>query len=423
MFSIYLPSKLLVQLAIHNPEQKYSSYHDDILDKILKKQTKIHIYGDDAAQLINEMRNTVLMDYSDPHCDAAFIYLRYIRNASCQIDNCSDIIKSIEKDNSEILKYNGAFFIFDESVDVDVQKIREEYGILCQSADNIDVSDLRDREKIQYSFGIGEKTSLGWTAMLDCVKDLPCNSLCITDRYLFGGDNYYYGIGDDIKWRYDGIDTVVEVVTSLRHNGLKCKYQINIFVCSENLGKHGQDLERIHKIFREKFGEATLDTIEINIFAIKSGKREIHPDTKKTFSRGVKYFNRLTHDRRLLTPYFRAKASNGICLNRRNSTEDNEDKSIYQQEITISRLFSSGLIYQGCSTDASLINDFCKDFKAFIDDYKHHYKDSYYYDFEPDNHDGKIYKGDYQFMSSNGETDLLKYLEKNKIWLMEYAKE
>jgi len=404
MFSIYLPSKLLVRLAIHDPEKEYSSYNEKILDVILKKQTKIHIYGDDAVQLINEMRNTVLMDYSDPHCDAAFIYLRYIRNASCQIDNCSDMIKSIEKDNSEILKYNGAFFLFDKSVNVDVQKIREEYGILCQPSDDIDMEELSG-EVLKFYFEAGERTDLDWSKMLEPIRNLPNNSLCITDRFLFGGDRYFIDSKEtgERHWRYDGIDNVCDIIKSLMPQGLQSRYQVNLFVGLENLGCHkDMSLEEIQDKFKTRLS-CLSHLPEVNIFAmkLKEDKDEKDKDNPKY------YYSKLTHGRRVFTPYLFAEASNGISISRKGALSDNGDKSNYTQSIVISHLFTTGLNNNVCSPDAVVVSNFCKNFKCFIEDIAN-----------KETHGIKCV-----FCSSNGETDLLKYLENNKIWLMEYAKE
>jgi len=406
MFSIYLPSKLLLRLAIHDPEKEYSSYDDKILDKILKRETKIHIYGDDAAQLINEMKDTATMAYPDSHCDAAFIYLRYIRNASCQIDDCSDIIKAIEKDNSEILKYNGALFLFDKSVNVDVKKIRNEYGILCQDADKIDMTELRD-EPLLYLFDVEKTPTNNWMTILDNMKRLPSNFLCIADRYLFDGDNYYVDIDEDRIWRYDGIDNVLEIIECLRSKELKNKYQVYILICPDSLYKHKMNIGKILEKFKERMDEDLQDKVEINILAIKS--EEYFGEKKDSNKRGkeVEYYNRLTHNRRLFTPYFYAEANNGICLIRRQSTSDNKDKSVYTQKVSINLLFSTGLKDCSCATTAAVIDNYCKDFISFLTFYQ----------------DNEEKRKNYQFMSSDGKTDLLKYLENNKIWLAEYAKE
>jgi len=394
-----MPSSLLIRLSEYQPGQKDMPYDYMLLDKILLRQTEIGIYGDGVDDIIDRKKDylAMLSPSSPDEFTASALFMKYEHDSTCMVFSCQKIIDEIKKDYSSIQKHAGSFFIFDSSVKVDIDILRGEYGVLCQRADNLNMEELSG-EMLRFHFDVEEEPERGWTEMLDSIRTLPNNALCITDRFLFRGDNHLVQYAGESLHRFDGIDNVCEIIKALLPSKLKNKYQVVIFTCSKNLGKENTlSLQRILDKFKSSLG-GLYDRVVIDIIAIEINKEKCSSDKN--------FYHRLTHDRRVFTHYFRAEATNGICVVRRKGVNGRGDLVSYSQTVSISHLFASGLNNKASLTDASLIKIFCSDFDQFI-------KQCVV---------GISKDIKYQFLSSTGETNLLDYIKENKIWLQEYAK-
>ena len=82
-------------------------------------------------------------------------------------------------------------------IDTDTAKdIREKYGVICFAKEDAYKAGpmLMDDNK-EYSTEIGKDFLLGWDTVLAGIKDLPSNSLIISDRYLFSNNKTIKGEG------------------------------------------------------------------------------------------------------------------------------------------------------------------------------------------------------------------------------------
>ena len=82
-----------------------------------------------------------------------------------------------------VMKNPSAVYILDIT-GAEALAIQRQYGVMCMSADNLDISPLIDVNDIHVS-NEGEKLGRGWDSVLDSVEKLPSNALLLTDRYLF----------------------------------------------------------------------------------------------------------------------------------------------------------------------------------------------------------------------------------------------
>lgn len=95
----------------------------------------------------------------------------------------TEYIKKIPAEPELMLKNPSSLFILDISP-AEAKRIQNEYGVMCLSADNPDISPLMDINDIHIS-NEREKLGRGWDTVLNSVEKLPSNALLLTDRYLF----------------------------------------------------------------------------------------------------------------------------------------------------------------------------------------------------------------------------------------------
>ncbi len=85
--------------------------------------------------------------------------------------------------SEDVLKHPSALYILDVP-SVEALAIQKQYGVMCLSGANPDISPLIDVNDIHISKEY-EKLGRGWDTVLDSVETLPSNALLLTDRYLF----------------------------------------------------------------------------------------------------------------------------------------------------------------------------------------------------------------------------------------------
>lgn len=93
----------------------------------------------------------------------------------------------------EVLKHPSALYILDSPI-VEAKRIQASYGVMCLSAEALNISPLIDVNDIHIS-NEQEKLGRGWDSVLDSVETLPSNALLLTDRYLFAFRNPDAGDG------------------------------------------------------------------------------------------------------------------------------------------------------------------------------------------------------------------------------------
>lgn len=93
----------------------------------------------------------------------------------------------------KVLNNPSSLYILDISQN-EAKSTQENYGVLCLSGDNPDVTPLID---INDAFVSNKSHQLekGWDTVLNSVESLPSNALIIADRYLFQHSEAYKGDG------------------------------------------------------------------------------------------------------------------------------------------------------------------------------------------------------------------------------------
>ncbi len=116
----------------------------------------------------------------------------------------TDYIKKIPANPESVLKNPSSLFLLDIPF-AEAKKIQKEYGVMCLSADNPDISPLIDVNDIHIS-NEREKLGKGWDTVLNSVEKLPSNALLLTDRYMFAFRKPHAG---------DGIANIHEILGQL----------------------------------------------------------------------------------------------------------------------------------------------------------------------------------------------------------------
>lgn len=162
-----------------------------------------------------------------------------------------------EEHHDKVLDNPSALYILDISP-AEALAIRREYGVLCLSADNPDISPLIDVNDIHIA-GFREKLGRGWDSVLNSVENLPSNALLLTDRYLFAfrkpsaGDgiaNIREILDELLPQQFLGGDYHVTVIFNDRSKDES--YTFNEI--ATELNKVKQDLHRDYPIMMEVLG-------------------------------------------------------------------------------------------------------------------------------------------------------------------------
>lgn len=107
--------------------------------------------------------------------------------------------------SEEVLKHPSSLYILNIPI-ADTMRIQVSYGVMCLSAEALNISPLIDVNDIHIS-NEREKLGRGWDSVLDSVETLPSNALLLTDRYLFAFRNP--DAGDGLANIYDILDQLL----------------------------------------------------------------------------------------------------------------------------------------------------------------------------------------------------------------------
>ena len=143
-------------------------------------------------------------------------------------------VKVLTEEETERLKSEPKDLLIDPSAvyilditNTEAFGLQKQYGIMCLSGDNPDISPLIDVNDIHIALE-DEKLGRGWDSVLDSIETLPSNALLLTDRYLFAFRHPNAG---------DGVANIYEILDELMpKNFLGGEYHVTIIF--DNMAKH-----------------------------------------------------------------------------------------------------------------------------------------------------------------------------------------
>ncbi len=136
----------------------------------------------------------------------------------------TEYIKKIPTNPESALKNPSSLFILEIPL-AEAKKIQVEYGVICRSGIDFDVSSLIDIND-EHTTDKNEPLGRGWDSVLDSVERIPSNALILTDRYLFKTTNPRYG---------NGFDNVRSILIELLPHELKTTYHVTVVFDKENI--------------------------------------------------------------------------------------------------------------------------------------------------------------------------------------------
>lgn len=182
----------------------------------------------------------------------------------------------------DVLKHPSSLYILDIPKET-AENIQRDYGVICLSGDNPDISLLIDIND-EHTTEEREPLEKGWDSVLNSVEHLPSNGLILTDRYLFNNDNPNYG---------NGFDNVRSILTELLPDELNTTYYITIIFDKDHINESydfnsiSKELNSIVDSFRQKCNYP----ITLEVLGITNKNRMYHH----------------LHNRRIVSNYFVVK--------------------------------------------------------------------------------------------------------------------
>ena len=214
----------------------------------------------------------------------------------------TEYIKSIPAKPESVLKNPSSLFILDIPV-AEAKKIQVEYGVMCRSGMDTNVSALVDIND-EHTTDENEPLGRGWDSVLDSVERLPSNALILTDRYLFKTTNARYG---------NGFDNVRSILTELLPHELNTTYHITVVF----------DKESINALY-------DFQTIAKRLNDIKEELKRPYPITMEVLGmtdNNDTYYH--LHNRRIVSNYFVVKMDYSLAAF--NKTIGTADQTITPQ--------------------------------------------------------------------------------------------
>ena len=212
MLSIFIPQNTLENIVIDNMPADMEPEEQDVWYKIFIKQEVIYVSSWDEIKYPIDEDPLFLLS------DSFGVEVRYE----------TQYINAIPDNHELVTKYWNGIFLLDITEEEAVE-IQRDYGVICQSINNMDASVLMDPE-LRFSPKKREK-GYSWDFMLNMInaEHIPSNHLIMIDRYLFADCNEIDNTLDNI---FDILDTM------LPRHALKLSYKVTFIIGMPEEGKN-----------------------------------------------------------------------------------------------------------------------------------------------------------------------------------------
>ena len=220
---------------------------------------------------------------NNPVAEHANLY-KILRKYEHQIITTEETEK-LKNTPQDVLKHPSSLYILSITPD-EASAIQQNYGVMCVSGDNPDVSALID---INDAFVANKyhKLERGWDAVLDSVETLPSNSLIIVDRYLFETIEPEEGDG------FANIEVILDQLLPKQFHGGK-------YIITVMFNKDNQPLK--------------FDDIAMGLEVVRKKIRKEYPIQMEVigFDKGSKIYAKL-HNRVIISNYYIVEAGHKIA--------------------------------------------------------------------------------------------------------------
>lgn len=316
MLSIFIPQDTLEDILIDNMPSDMEPEDQDVWYKIIINQEVIYVSSwDDTKYPLDE----------DP-------LMKLSNSFGVEVRTETPFFEAVPDNHKLVTQYKNGIFLLDIPEE-EAAEIQRDYGVICQSIDNMDASVLMD-QGLRYSPKENDE-KYTWYYMLERIsaEHIPSNHLIMIDRYLFAEN-------DKIESTLDNIFYILD--TMLPHHQLKCPYKVTIFYGEQKEGSG------------------------VGISQAASEVYKIIPDLERSYDINVEviYVSHLCelykpfHNRRILTNYTITQLEHKL-----NALE--KEKSTCQQTVLPQRLFTLSGLAGYCDSPHKMHHDLM----SYINDY------------------------------------------------------
>lgn len=342
MFKVFISSRALSDIYLKE-SMRTNKRNQSNWFRILLKQNALYTIGTQIPCEIPE---------DDDTSDGAILW-HLCENENIELTPCDEYLGQIVNQPQLVLEQPCGVFYLDISPK-DARRIQKEYGVICQSIDKPFDAKVLAAESEVYDFP-KYRDAPQWKAIFEIPNKAPSNAICIVDRNLFAYDGQKNGTTG--KEQTSGLYNVFFILDAALPKSLLTAYHVTI-IC-EYMSSKEKKTNRELRSAQEQF-----KTISNTIFEeIKLLKRPFPIEVEViAFKKLTRFYNEVTHNRQILSNYYRIAAENGL-----NATNyDMQQKSTYSQQINAHLLYSTGLRHAGTHSTADTNNRMFNDCFEFI---------------------------------------------------------
>ena len=328
MLSVFIPQEILEDFVIDNMASDTKPEDQNVWFKIFTKQKVIYVSS------LKKKRY-----YSNDPEEDPLIRLSYAHGV--KVLYATEFIEDIPQNHRLVTNYWNGIYLLDISPE-EAAEIQRDYGVICQSTDEMDASVLMD-PGLRFSFKDGP-AKYYWDKILENISFnyFPSNRLILIDRVLFADKGMMENVLDNI---FDIMDNMLPT------HKIKGAYKVTLIIA------------------QPKDGDCyPLSTIAENVFQLVSDLARLYPiNVEILYLTNKSRLFPFTHNRCILTNYTITEIDH--MLNAFENTKDENGNTIKK-----SRCLQS-VVPQGLFTPMGL-DDKCDSPHAI-----HHYLMAAIYDY------------------------------------------
>lgn len=184
--------------------------------------------------------NRVFID-DDPFCDVddesvdpdEDVFLT-LDGMGIDINDEKDFINNIPDNPSSVLNYPCGIFLLDIN-DSLAKQIQKDYGVICQSLQNLDETQLTCNHRTA-ELEAGE-TGRSWSSVIDSFHSFPSNSLLVIDAHLFDNDRFDENANAYDSNRNVGIENLYEIINAILPPMFGAEYHVGVLLTDTDKAK------------------------------------------------------------------------------------------------------------------------------------------------------------------------------------------
>lgn len=319
MFKVFISAKQLANIYLKENARGNTKNQSNWF-RILLRQRSLYTTGYEYPDSTPD---------PDDFSDAAVMW-RILQDEQIDIQPADEYIDSLHSNPERVLENPCGVYYLDISP-AEARKIQKEYGVICQSTSRKFDAKVLSGEASSYDVA-KNKPAPQWSAIYEILSEVPSNALCLIDRNLFvydGQVNPKTG-----KEQSSGLFNVFFAMDSALPKHSATPYHITVVF--ESMALVDRDKNVLLEV-QDRFKQLT----QRLFLLVKELKRE-YPIVVEAiaFNKSTPFYNDLTHNRQIISNYYRITAEQGLNIINFNNPKR---PGTYNQQINVQLPYSSGL--------------------------------------------------------------------------------